>query len=239
MKANIRVLPPIAGCMVLAACGSQPPSSITSESAQQVAQQVANALSSQHSVHLKGTITRNGQSVALDITAVKPKALDGTLSIAGTGGFKIATSDGATFYITPDDQFWQTYAGGNSLAEQLLSGKCISADSSTPGVGQLTTGVQEITGILSPNAGGELSNTNDLSKGSVTTVDGQQVLPLKSSDGSVLYVATQGSPLPVRAGIAGGGSIDFSQWNAVSSVATPSGCIDYNQLALGLSTPSS
>ena len=168
MTTNIRVLPLIIGSLILAACGSQPPSSITSESAQQVAQQVANALSNQHSVHLKGTVTRNGQNIALDITAVKPKALDGTLNIAGTGGFKIATSDGATFYITPDDQFWQTYSGGNSLAEQLLSGRCISADSSTPGVGQLTTGVQEITGILSPNVGGELSNTNDLNASSYT-----------------------------------------------------------------------
>ncbi|MBV8301608.1 MAG: hypothetical protein JOY68_06770 [Candidatus Dormibacteraeota bacterium] len=236
MKGAVRLLPLVLGCTILGACGSQS-NSITSESASQVAQQVSTALSNQHSVHLKGTIQSNGQSIALDLTAVKPKALEGSLSIAGTGGFKIATSDGNMFYLTPDDQFWQSLAQGNTFAVQLLSGKCISASGSTPGVGQLTNGVSEITGILSPNAGGELSNTNGLTKGNVTTVDGQQVLPLKTTDGSVLYIATQGQPLPVRADAPGGGYIDFSQWNSVSSVTTPTGCIDYSQLAQGLSTP--
>jgi len=225
--------------VVLAACGggssTGQQNGIANDSASQIAQMVRSALGSYSSVHMTGSVNSSGKNIGLDVIVVSPHGVDGTISISGSGSFRLITKDGATFYFTPDQQFWTTFAGsaGPAVLQQLI-GKCVIATSATSGFGSLSSGVASLTDLQHAFASGL---TGKITKGAVHTANGQEAVPLTVSDGTVVEVPTQGSALPVEISKGGGGKIELGQWNQAGTVSTPTGCVDINQLEQGLALP--
>jgi hypothetical protein len=70
---------------------------------------------------------------------------------------------------------------------------------------------------------GKLTNLGD------KTYKGRKVVAIKDSrDGSILYVAATGAPLPVAT--IGAGSLDFAGWNKQAPITAPKGALDISQL---------
>jgi hypothetical protein len=72
------------------------------------------------------------------------------------------------------------------------------------------------------------------SKGGTNTIDGQAVIAITSAEHAALYVATVGTPYPVRAVVMGpnGGTLTFSNWNGGSDPSAPAGAKTAQQLGL-------
>jgi hypothetical protein len=230
-------------CVGLAACGSggaTSPSGVGTESAAQIVHAVRAAVSGYSSAHMSGTASSGGQQITLDLVVVAPKGVSGTMGISGTGTFKLTTTDGATFYITPDEAFWRHYAGTTPGVLPLLVGKCILAGPSSSEFAALSSGVSNFSD-LSAVVDQALTTPADLTKGPTSVVHGQVVIPLIGKDGSELDVAAQGSPLPVEFSKSGadGGKVDFDHWNSAGNIKAPSGCIDFSHVTAGLPTPHS
>jgi hypothetical protein len=240
INSSYKVIPLVLAGALLAACGSSSAqgAGLADKSASQIAQAVSAAVSNASSVHMAGAVDSSGQNISFDVAIVSPKGLSGTMTLQGKGSFKIVSENGATFYVTPDQQFWTSFAGSNSAVVQELVGKCISASGSSAGFGSLTQGVSSLTNIHQLFSK-PLSNTSGLTKGAVTTLNGRQVIKLIGSEGSVMDVPTQGDPLPVELSKPGsnGGTVDFDHWNSEGSISAPSGCVDFTQIAGSLASP--
>jgi hypothetical protein len=209
--------------IVVAACGGS--GGTADESPSQIAAATKQAAQAASSFHIKGDANSSGTLITLDLTVKEPHAVQGSMSISGKGSFQIATTDGSTYYMTPDDQFWSSYA--SPPAAQVLSGKCLTASAGDSGFGQLTEGFGKLTDL------GSLFSTTDansLTKGSQTTVDGQSAIPLTDSKGNELDVAATGQPLPLRLKGTGGTDIQFDQWNSDVTISPPQGCLSVSDL---------
>jgi hypothetical protein len=218
---------------LLAGCGGSSASSssdVSSETPAQIAQSVKSAVDSASSTHMTGSVTSSGTTITLDIKLVKP-GVQGTVIFTGLGTIKIATTDGSTFDVVADASFWGIFAGVNAATVQALAGKCILVGPSTPGFGQIATGIGQVTNLTSL-FDTALKNTGGITKGTESTVNGQRVLELDFVDGSKLDVPTQGTPYPVKFTATGSpaGAISFDMWNSAGSITTPSGCLDISQL---------
>jgi hypothetical protein len=72
--------------------------------------------------------------------------------------------------------------------------------------------------------GQALKPSGTVTKGAVSTIDGKRAIALTdTSDGSIMYVALDGPPLPIKTTNTGSnaGEVDFSGWNQAVTVAAP------------------
>ena len=141
------------------------------------------------------------------------KASDAKVNM-GTGAVEVVWV-GGSYYLKADAATWKTL--GNAKASALLAGKYAKiTDTMATGYKSFTDMSEFFTGTLKP--------TGTVSKGDVSTVDGQRVIALvDGSDGSLLYIALDGQPYPLKTSKSGadGGAVTFSDWNNSDTVATP------------------
>jgi len=224
----------------LGACGSGSSSNggsgdRSSESAAQIVQDVRSSLAGFSSVHLGGTTSSSGKNYTFDLIVVPPRGLAGTISSSGAGSFKLVTTDNGTFYLTPDQQFWSTYAGslGSSYVQQL-AGKCFTTPGSGSQFGSLSTDFGKISDLRHSF---DSSVIGTVTKGAERTVNGQQVIPLKASDGTEIDVPAQGAALPVQVSQSSGVTMTLTQWNQAGTISAPTNCVSITQLLQGLAIP--
>jgi hypothetical protein len=178
------------------------------------------------SVHVSGTLR----------TATSPIALNMIL-LAGKGGRGQLTENGlslqliqihGTAYIKGSAAFYRQIAG--PAAAQVLQGRWLKAPASSGNLAPLAS-LTDLSKLLDT----ALAAHGPLTKGRVTSVNGQKVIGVKdTSTGGTLYVATTGPPYPVQITMSGGGGgITFAGWNQPVSVFAPANAIDVTQLQSG------
>lgn len=198
----------------LAACGSDP---LASMSAEQIASKAVNDLNTEAHFNLSGTVDENGQKLNLTLAYKTPSSCQGTISIDGKGNLAVVAIDG-TAWIKPDSAFWQSYAGAQAQkAITLLGNKYLKSSPNDTNVSTLTS-LCTVSSLSSA-----FTNTGSLTKGDATTVDGQNVIPLKNTHGATVYVSDTSSPQIVEitnSSATNGGTVHF-KYGQPATVAAP------------------
>jgi len=165
-------------------------------------------------VHIKGSVLDAGKHLGLDIRIKGAAGGRGTLTIEGQT-LEILRI-GQKGYLKGDEAFWRGQTG-NAEAGKLLKGKYLAFPTTHPEFKDLAsfTDMQAI--------GGQLAEATKVKKGSRKTIRGIQAIGLVESgaDGSILYVALQGKPYPLRSVPNEGGSVDYLDYGKPVTLTTP------------------
>jgi hypothetical protein len=183
-------------------------------SAVTIVAQLKTAMRDATSVHLAGQLRNDGSDVDLDVSLIRSGGFSGLIEGGGTKLDIVAA--GQYVYIKVTSAFLRL-AHAPAAACTRTCGKY---------VGEPASAAQTITGDLSmPSLIGNLaSELPSFQKAGTTIIGGRQALILRGSDGSTLYVAANGTPVPLRAiapKSSDAGELNFSDWNAVPPIAAP------------------
>jgi hypothetical protein len=227
LLAAIAALALVAFVFALAGCGGSGGSSsngIAAKTPTEILAAATAAANSASSVHVSGSIVSGGSPITLDLELAAGKGGRGQISEDGLSFNLIQI--GGTAYISGSPAFYSHFGG--PAAEKLLEGKWLKAPASSGSFSSLGS-LTDLNQLL----GTALSDHGTLTKGSTTTIDGQQVLSVTdASHGGTLYVATTGKPYPIEIYKTGktGGKITFDHWNAPVTLTAPANAIDLSQL---------
>jgi uncharacterized lipoprotein NlpE involved in copper resistance len=155
-------------------------------SATEILKRSEKALKEAKSFHVTGSGVDQGQKTALDLE-IDGKDAFGTLT---TGKEKIVLlAVGGSHYIKPNTAFWASTAGAKAkTVEAVIGDRWVKVDGSKD-----TASIFSVT-----NVADMMKPDGKITKGATKQVDGVRVIALKdSSDGTDLYVATTGKPVPV------------------------------------------
>lgn len=198
----------------LSACGSDP---LSGMSAEQIASKAVSDLNSAPEFNLSGTVDENGQNLGLTLAYKTPSSCQGTISLNGKGNLAVVSIDG-TAWIKPDAAFWQSYAGAQAKkAIAMLGDKYLKSSPNDTNVSTLTS-LCTVTSLSSA-----FTSSGTLTKGSPTTIDGQNAIPLTNSHGATVYVTDSSSPQILEvtnSSAANSGKIDF-KYGQPAAVAAP------------------
>lgn len=174
------------------------------------------------SVHFTGTGTDSGQNLSVGITVVRGKGCTGTISESKSGSFQVVYL-GKSVWIKPDAKFWKGIAAGGSdakLGASLLSGKWLKDSAgNTSGLGALVSlcSLSSLFGQATPAS-------DQLVKGTLTTLNGQAVLPVKDvTHQGTAYVTDTANPELLRLTSTGSssGTFSFSDFGAPATITPP------------------
>jgi hypothetical protein len=209
------------GCVVpTAASAPDPPSKVLAS--------ILAAAGAQSSVHYTSTTNFGNEQLSFVGDA---GLADGSQSItytkAGKTGHVVILLSGNTAYVRGDAFTLQSYMGFKPAPAQQYAGKWVRFPHTDSGFATLAVG------ITLPSVIQEISLQGQLSRVPQATVDGRQLLGVRSTDMSngvttidTVYAAPQGSRLPVE-DIATHGNTDlkmvFSNWNESIAIPSPSG----------------
>lgn len=186
---TIKLIAPLAvGVALLAGCTSSPAAPATNGmenlDADAIAQASADALEQAGSFRVRGEgEDDDGSTIEVDLRYADEN-IQGTMSLSGTT-LNLLAVDGVS-YLKADGSFWEPFLGEEAaVVLPLLADKWVVM----PGSQDLFDEFQA-EDLLTPEG--------ELTKGEVTTVDGQQAIALESSTGGTLYVALTGEPYPIK-----------------------------------------
>jgi hypothetical protein len=211
--------------VALAACSSSSGSGEASKTASQIASNSKAAMSDLTSVRIVGTVPSSGQRVRVAMTLTQGTS-SGTFALDG-GAMQLIVS-GSNIYVRANESFWVNTAGVPASVAPRIADKWVTGlpSSATSGL----TSSLSLKGFISSTF-----NNVTLTKGPLTTVGGQSAIPLTGSDGSVGYVAAEGSPylLKVSAGTSSTkGSVVFSEFNDAKAPKVPTDAVNISALSL-------
>ncbi|GAA2092791.1 hypothetical protein GCM10009759_18750 [Kitasatospora saccharophila] len=183
--------------------------------ADQVLQRAVQALKGAGAVRATGSVAGEGARIDMDLRMDTSGDCTGTLSQSGTGSFRVVKA-GTDLWVKPDREFWQSH-GGEAMA-QLVGDRYLKTTSDDPDFGEI--GSLCDLGALADSLG---SAGGDLAKGAPTTVAGRPALTLTADSGTgtgTMYVATTGSPVPLKLEKATG-AVEFADFGTPVPSATP------------------
>jgi hypothetical protein len=184
------------------------------------------ALPKVSSVHVTGQGQEEGQQFQLDLKIKNHEGATGSLTIpaggpSGSGSFKIDLIVlGQTAYIKGDKTFWTAIGGGDATIANKVGGKWVKTTTQNNKVKDLLTlaDLNELSSSL-------LKPEGTVTKGEQKKINGKKAIGLVdgSKDGGVLYIATEGDPVPVQIaeGGKGSGRVDFQDYGAPVELAAP------------------
>jgi hypothetical protein len=214
--------------LLAAGCGSSGSSGsngISNDSASAIVSAAFSALKSASSVTISGSQTKSGKTTDLNGVFFSSDDINTTLTENGISFQLIKV--GGTDYLKAPSAYWQSQ-GLPSADLAKVNNVWVSVADSVAGVGS------ELS--LSALAASLDKNLGTLTKGGTSTVDGQSVIAVNSSNQGTLYVATTGTAYPVEAtgkpGSANGGTLTFSNWNQGQAPTAPAGAETLAQLGL-------
>jgi len=205
MRARLALVPLVATAALLFGCGTSPGTATTSTptnngvaalSADEILTKAKAALIAAKSFHVKGNLSEGGQAVAVDFK-VSGSDLSGTAQMNG-GNIEIIKV-GDDLYVKAPDEFWSALTPSGKPAQfAALKGKYAKADTTF-------AAFATISGAFTPDA--LLKPEGTTSKGATKTVGGIPAIGVvDTKDRSVVYIATQGEPLPLAFDTADGKS---------------------------------
>jgi hypothetical protein len=204
------------------------PSGVVHEQPGQIVSDATRAIDGVHTVRVSGTVTDGSSTIKLDLHLVNGTGATGAMSENGLS-FKLI-SVGGSAYINGSTGFWRQFGG--SAAVKVLEGKWLRAPA---GSGQFSSfgSLTDVHKLLS----GILAGHGALTKGTTSTIDGQQVIALQdhSNPGKpgTLYIATDGRPYPIRltgSAPSGQAQLDFSEFDQPVTVQAPASSVDISTL---------
>jgi len=242
----------LAGGGVLAGCGSSssgseaattaaadtstlPANGIEKLSAKEILDTSLAAANAASSVTVTGSITQEGQEIALDLE-LGTDAAQGSIKAQGISA-EIRVTGGKSYFKLSGEDFAKLAGQGDSpeltkAISSLLGDKWLvlsdgEAGDDLGGLGELGQKDSLLKEILEADGKVTVKGTGD--------VNGTPVVFLEDSDGGgTLAIQTVGEPYPVQ--ITGSdsessGEINFTDWNAPVSVTAPTDVVDIGELA--------
>lgn len=205
--------------MAVAACGGSGGDPLAGMSAKQVLTKAVGDLKAAPTFGLSGSVTDSDGHTTVHLDYKRGTGCKGTIAQAGKGSFALVVI-GKTAWVRPDDAFWRTYAGSNARqAIALFHDRYLKGSTSNSNVASLTK-LCDVNSLAS-----QLSLPTDVVKGKVTTLGGQQVLPLTDkAKGGTLYVTDTTSPQIVQLAnteAGNSGKLTFTMGNPVTLTAPP------------------
>lgn len=202
---------------LLSACGGSGPHGLAARSPQAIVAASTQAIERVHSVQVTGSVNDASprDEIRFELRLVNGRGAVGSLSEHGLA-FRLVTL-GNVAYVHGTPAFWQQF-GGAAVAAQL-QGRWLRAPAGHGAFASFAalTDVHRLLASL-------LSGHGALTRGMTSTVDGQHVIAVHdASRQGTLYVATSGSPYPIRIvnGSSDGGRIDFSRFDAPVALRAP------------------
>ena len=179
----------VAGC----GGGGSGSGSLSGMSAKQVVAKAVADLKSAKSFTMDGSVSQSGQTLGVDLGYRGGQGCQGTVT-EGTSGSIAIVVIGSTAWIKPSDQFLKAEEGSSAAQViSVLKGRYLKGSTGNSNVKSLTA-VCSVDSMTS-----SFTDTGTLTKGTVTTVDGQQVLPITdNTKGGTMYVTTSATPQVVE-----------------------------------------
>jgi hypothetical protein len=202
---------------------------IASKTPDQILAAARSALASASSVHLRGDFPMSGQSATINVILTKAGAkgsMTGPFAGVQQGSFDF-TAVGGKVYIR-SSTLWSQVGGkeGKTLAA-LLNNRWVQMPSSS------VRNFPMSNMAAFARALGTGPSDKALSVGQQAVIDGHPAIPVKTNN-EIVYVATTGSPFPLRAvprsGSGQSSGADFLDYNAPMSITAPAGALNFSNL---------
>lgn len=206
----------------LSACGGpSQPSGLVSQSAESIVAAAIRAAASARSVHMTGSLVRNGRPLALNLDLQQGKGARGTISLAGLS-FQFIQVSGAV-YIKANRAFLKHFGNSSVLR---LSGRWLRSTPAASRVGSFggLTDLREVFATL-------LRSHGVLRKLGTTTFEGRSAVAIRDTTrGGTLYIASTGKPYPLGMRNPGEGQIRLDRYNEQVKLDPPSNAVNLSQL---------
>lgn len=176
--------------LAVAGCGSNGSADpLAGLSGQQVVAKAVSNLKSEPHFTITGKMNSDGQNLTLALGYKTPTSCQGTIGLDDKGSFGVVAI-GNSVWIKPDTTFWKSFAGSSAQqAIDLLGGKYLKTTASDANMADLVK-ICDVNELSS-----SLTKTSNVTKGAVTTIDGQRALTLKDVDqGGTMYVSDTSAP---------------------------------------------
>jgi hypothetical protein len=205
--------------LVVAACGSS--GGEDSKSANQILSDAQTALKSATSYHLVADVSSGGKSVKVDVKVDNKTTSAGHIEQDGVGFDYISV--GGKLYIKGRELFAKfSPAAANIIGDQWVT---------ATGNSGLEQAASSVTAFSDPTQlADNFTTKGTLVKGDVKTVNGQQVIAIKASDGE-LDIADTGTPYPLHLEGSTVGKVDLKEYGAHFGITAPAGALDASTLS--------
>jgi hypothetical protein len=154
--------------------------------------------------------------VALALTLVRGHGCQGRISLRGKGALQMVY-DGKSIWMLPSDSFYKRQ-GVNTAVISLLSGKWLKLRKSNM---RDLSSFCSLSGLVS-QLGGQYAK---MTKGKVTTIDGQRVVAIHQTGYTgTAYISDTAKPEILKLDVAKGsttGSFTFSDYGVPTTVTPP------------------
>jgi hypothetical protein len=182
-------------------------------------QQMKSATAKATSVHILAVVTQEGAKISVNMSMTRAGDLSGTTS-ANRVAFTMLVTQGHAYIKVTSGLLKSQNLPTASCA--LICGKYLEVPA---GQAKGMLNGMDMSSLL-----GRVS-VSRLTYVRTVTVNGQPAWQMRASDGSMVYVATQGPPYPLRL-TKGPSRADFTQWNSVTIPPPPPAgqIVDLSQL---------
>ena len=210
LVAGIAVLAVIAGLVVWGVSKRGP-------SAAEVYQQMRTSAAAAKSVHIKGSFIDNGKKLQLDIAGDRAGTNSKVIANDGTDTVEVLTVNGS-YYFKADAAFWNK--NGGAAVAKLTAGKYVKVPAAAAtGMGNLKVG-SLLDQIFATNISAVQNLTTNVDKTEVAGVPAYLLTDKIGSNGGKIYTTADGRARLLR--LEGPkGSMNFTQWDAVSPMSPP------------------
>lgn len=197
---------------MLAGCGGDGGNGVADLGVDEILAEAQEAIDAAETARIVGSGTLEGETMDLDLTY----GVDSAIGAIGVGGaeFELTSVDG-NVYMYGGTESW-TQLGGEAFAS-MLADKYVLVPADDPSFSDMAEFLD-----LSAMTSELLVPDGEVTKGDESEIDGQAVIALVDEDGSTLYIATTGEPLPVQVTPPEGesGTLDF-EWDVEVDITAP------------------
>jgi hypothetical protein len=203
-----------------AACGSTPkltanPDPLARLTADQITKRAIADLREATSVRLAGTATSSGKTVGLALTLVRGEGCKGSMRVRGKTLRMVY--NGTSVWMLPSDSFYRSQ-GVNATAISLLSGKWLKLRKANSKDFSSFCSLSVLVRHMSRNPA-------KLTKGRVTTFDGQRAVTIRQTGQSgTAYISDTAKPEILELTSTKGsttGTFTFSDYGVVTAIKPP------------------
>ena len=204
----------------VAACGLAPKSTASTDplarlTADQITKRAIADLRVATSVRLAGTATSSGKVVGLALTLVRGQGCKGSIRVQGSALRMVY--NGKSVWMLPSDSFYKSQ-GVNATAISLLSGKWLKLRKANTKDFSTFCSLSVLVRNMS-------SHSAKMTKGTVTTFDGQRAVTIhQTGESGTAYISDTAKPEILELTSAKGsttGTFTFSDYGVITAIKPP------------------
>jgi hypothetical protein len=211
--------------LLLSGCGDN---GVALKKPRQILTESAAALSSAKSFEEQGRVSTSSGTGTFTFKVGGVDLGEGSFSL---GKLKFHLAEVKKTDYVKSATLWEAVDGG--ALQQLLANRWVSIPASNPLAKELTEGVAALTSSKSTAASLTKGDQKAMREGR-TTVDQQGVVKVVLTKTTSVFVATSGSPYPVRVTTSKGGYLNLSDFDTNFSITPPKGSVNLLDVIAGL-----